>query len=119
MELRYATDRTFIENDEDPGARIYVRSVSELRRRHEDYLILGKFQGQEGLSGLISGVKAAVFARADGRKAIALWNDTDDIMPVSVCAEGFEPDAWASVDGDGDGRAKSIGPGEILLLYQK
>lgn len=119
MELRYETDRTFIEADGDPAARDYVFRLARMRKDHEDYLLLGRFLAQEGLSGLTPGVKAAVFAREDGRRAAVLWNDTDETLPVRLTLDGQVLTAWASPEGAGDGIPETIGPECALMLYQK
>lgn len=119
MELRYETDRTFIEEDRDPADRDYAFRLAKMRADHEDYLILGRFLAQEGLSGLTPGVKAAVYAREDGRRAVALWNDTDETLPIGVVLEGQALNAWVSPEGAGDGIPGTIGPEGAMMLYMK
>ena len=118
MELRYRTDRAFIEQDEDAQAREYVAKIAAMRRRHEDYLILGRYMAQEGLENGNPAVKAAVFAREDGKRAVALWNDTDEAQPVSVALAGQALTAYASTEGDGEGIPQTIAPEDVLLLVE-
>ena len=118
MELRYRTDRAFIEADEGREAREYVASVAALRRRHEDYLITGRFMAQEGLHNGNPAVKAAVFMREDGKRAVALWNDTDDAQPVSIALDGQRLTAHACAQGDGEGVPQTLAAEDVLLLYE-
>lgn len=119
MELRYVTDIHFIEGDEDPAAREYVYKVSQLRRKFADYLLLGRYMAQEKLVNGNACVKASVYQNADGKRAVMLWNDTESQQPVNFTCEDAVLNAWASPDGEGDGVPATIGPEEILLIYQK
>ena len=119
MEIRYAPDRRFLESDEDPASREYVRQVAQMRRRHEDYLLLGRFAAGEGLAGVAPGLVAAVFVRQDGKRACVLWNDTDGPLPVRVRAEGTVWNACATPAGDSDGIPGQIGSQAAMMLYAK
>lgn len=119
MELRYATDRAFIEADEGRAEREYVQKLARLRREHEDYLLLGRFLAQEGLRNGNQAVKAALFAREDGRKAVAVWNDTEQPQPIDLSAEGECWNAWASPENRGEGVPATVAPQEVLLIYTK
>ena len=89
-----------------------------MRRRHEDYLILGRYMAQEGLEAYNPSVHTAVFKREDGKRAVALWNDTDVAQPVSVALAGQALTAYASPDGDGEGIPQTIAPDGVLLLVE-
>ncbi|MDD3411564.1 MAG: DUF6259 domain-containing protein [Eubacteriales bacterium] len=117
MELRYQTDRDAIEAGEGMEERAYGKRVAQLRRQHEDFLLLGRFLATEGLTNDNSAVMAGVFQREDGRRCVALWNDSDAAQPVRVSLEGQALTAWASPEGEGAGVPAQIGPEEIMLLY--
>lgn len=118
MELRFATDRELIRAGEHAEERDYVAKLAALRRRFEDYLLLGTFKGQEGLQEIVPGVKAGLFVRADGKTAAVLWNDTANAQPVRL-AEAHAWNAWASAAGEGDGIPAEIASQQVLFLYEK
>ena len=119
MELRYFTDKEFILNDEDPERRIWVKKVSDLRRRFSAYLLEGFFRAEEGLQNTNPNVKACVFEAEDGKRAAALWNDTDEAQQIDLTLDGMKLNAWASPDGEGEGIPESMPAESILLLYAK
>lgn len=114
MELRYDTDQRFIREDAAPERRRYAKQVSDLRRKYEDFLLLGTFRADEGIER--ANVYAQTFVSADGRRAVALWNDTDETVVPEVQLTCGRVSAFATVDGEGEGMPASMAPNSVALL---
>ena len=114
MELRYDTDQRFIREDQAPEKREYAKKVADLRRKYEDFLLLGTFRADEGIEE--SNVYANVFVAKDGRRAVALWNDRDEtVAPVLRMTRG-KVARWADTDGkEGNGLPEEMAPNTVLL----
>ncbi len=115
MELRYDTDRSFIRNGEEPEKRLYAKKVADLRRKYEEYLILGTFRADEGIEK--SSVYANIFVTADGRRAAALWNDREEPVKPELVLTNGRISGWANADGEeGSGLPDSMPPDSILFV---
>lgn len=117
MELRYDTDRQFIRNDEAPEKRIYAKKTADLRRKYEDYLLLGTFRADEGISH--ANVLASVFQTDDGRSLAVLWNDTEKAIVPEIGFDGLQVASWADIHGEGSGTPKEMAPNSLMLLFLK
>ena len=115
MELRYDTDRQFVRNDEDPEKRIYAKKVADLRRKYEKYLLQGIFRADEGIER--SNMYANIFAAADGSRAVALWNDSEqEVIPELMLTCGH-PIAWENADGEkGSALPERMTPNSIAIV---
>ena len=117
MELRYDTDQRFIREDAAPERRIYAKKVSDLRRKYEDFLLLGTFRADEGIE--YANVYADTFVAADGRRAVALWNDSDETVKLDLILTSGTVASWATIDGAGEGVPESMAPNSVALLLIK
>ena len=115
MELRYDPDRELIRSGGMPEERAYAKKVADLRRRYRDYLLLGTFRADEGIEE--SSVPANVFVTAGGRRAAALWNDSEEaVRPVLRLSEGRIA-GWADAEGEeGSGLPASMPPDSVLFV---
>ena len=60
-----------------------------------------------------------MFRAEDGKTAVMLWNDTCSEQSVKIALEGAALNAWVSPNCEGDGVPSTIGPDEIIFVYQK
>ena len=115
MELRYDTDQRFIRSDAGKEQRIYTKKVADLRRKYEDYLLLGDFRADEGIRS--ANLLAETFVTKDGKTAVALWNDRDEaVVPEVRLEDNLTVTGWATVDGSGEGMPAELGANQIALL---
>ncbi|MDY2792404.1 MAG: DUF6259 domain-containing protein [Eubacteriales bacterium] len=114
MELRYDTDQRFIREDAAPERRVYAKKVSDLRRKYEDFLLLGTFRADEGIEH--ANVYADTFVAADGRRAVALWNDSLETIRLDLALTKGTVASWATVDGEGSGMLERMAPNSVALL---
>lgn len=116
MELRYLTDQRDIRADVEAQKRIYAKAVADLRREFEDYLLLGTFRADEDVESHDPALIATQFRAPDGRRAIALWNDTDQSRLVKIDIKGMRPLHYATVRARGEGMPARLGPNEIAIV---
>ena len=116
MEVRYLGDQQDIRADAEPEKRIYAKAVADLRREYEDYLLLGTFRADEGVVCHTPGLIATVFQAEDGRKALALWNDSEDECTVCVELQGLNALRYATLQARGDGMPARLAGNQIALV---
>ena len=88
------TDKEFLLADKAPEKRKYAHDMAQLRRRHENALLLGTFLDDEGVQ--MGGGLIGKRFRGDGEEALVIWNDSDEEKLLDAKVEGFE---IISVDG--------------------
>ena len=116
MELRYLTDQIDIRRDAEPEKRKYAKAMADLRRKYEDYLLLGVFRAEEGILNEDSAIISTVFKAKDGRKAIVLWNDTDSARPVQIALEGMKAIRYETLRHHGAGIPRQLEANEIAII---
>jgi len=116
MELRYLTDQIDIRNDAEPTKRVYVKAMADLRRKYEDYLLLGTFRADEGIVNDDPSMIATQFKAEDGRKAIVIWNDADSTRPVHVQLDGMKAVRFETIRRSGEGMPWQLGPNEVAVV---
>ncbi len=116
MELRYLTDQIDIRRDAEPNKRIYTKAVADLRRKYEDYLLLGTFRADEGIVNDQVGMIATQFKAQDGRKVIVLWNDADYTRSVQVQLGGMKAVRYETISKEGAGMPWQLGANELAVV---
>ena len=102
MELRYLTDQKDIRNDAEPEMRKYARAVADLRRKYEDYLLLGTFRADEGIENNDPSLIATRFRAENGKSVLVLWNDTEETRPVQLRLSGMKAMRYETIVGSGE-----------------
>ena len=62
---------------------------------------------------------ADTFVAADGRRAVALWNDSEETIKLELALEKGTVTSWATVDGEGEGMLETMTPNSVALLLIK
>ena len=93
----------------------YMRQVAELRRRHGDLLLTGRFRDVEGITVEGEGIVGKAF-ESDSQVGVVLWNPDEEARAAKVSVAGckfaaaYAPESSAEVDPDA-----AIGPESICL----
>lgn len=114
MELRYDTDQIFVREDYAPEKRIYAKQVADLRRKYEEYLLMGTFCADEGIA--TANMLANVFRAIDGSRIAALWNDSPNVLRPEVVLTNGKVIGWSTVDAEGEGMIEQLLPNGIAVL---
>ena len=59
---------------------------------------------------------ADTFVAADGRRAVALWNDSLETIRLDLALTKGTVASWATVDGEGSGMLERMAPNSVALL---
>lgn len=114
MELRYLSDREFVEENRHPEWKEYARAVCALRKKHAELLLNGTYSCDEALTQANPALSHGVFTR-DGAQCLVFWNDTDEQLPLNLC--GREIARWETPSAQGEGAPASIAPNSVVVIF--
>ena len=116
MELRYLTDQRDIRNDAEPEMRKYARAVADLRRKYEDYLLLGTFRADEGIENDDPSLIATRFLGENGKSVLVLWNDAEETRPVQLKLSGMKAMRYETIVGSGEGMPAFLEANSLAIV---
>ena len=114
MELRYQSDRDFIEENRHPEWKEYAQAVCALRKKHADLLLEGTYSCAPALAQANPALNHGVFTQGD-RQCLVFWNDSDEELPLDLCGRAVH--AWETPDGQGEGTPEHIAPNSVVVLF--
>ncbi len=113
MELRYLEDQRDTREGRHAEWKAYAKRVADLRKKYADLLLTGLYRADSGFVNENPALAAALY-EGETRRAIAVWNDTEEPQPVRV--SGVTVRGYATPDGEGEGCPEVIAPGAVALL---
>ena len=114
MELRYQSDRDFIEENRHPEWKEYARAMCALRKRHADLLLEGAYSCDPALEKANPALNHGVFTQG-GRQCVVFWNDSDEELPLDLCGRAVQ--SWETPDAQGEGAPERIAPNSVVVLF--
>lgn len=116
MEVRYLKDRQFIETNQKPEWKEYVRKVTAIRLKYADLLINGIYSSNSQIEKTNPSLKHGLFTTEKGDHCcIVLWNDNDEDIALRLDNKGFV--RWETVDQQGEGIPTSILSNSFVILF--
>ena len=114
MELRYLSDKEFIEENRHPEWKAYARAVCALRKRHAELLLKGTYSCDEQLTAANPALNHGVFTQG-GEQCVVFWNDSNEEVALDLCGRCVT--RWETPDEQGEGLPERIAPNSVLVLF--
>ena len=117
LEVRYLMDREFLENGCRAEWKEYARAVTELRRRHSDLLLSGRYSNKPDLEAANPTLHHGFFTAEDGSQCVVLWNNSGEEQPLDIC--GYQISHWENATDSGIELPTSLEPDTIIVAFLK
>ena len=114
MELRYQSDRDFIEENRHPEWKEYAQAVCALRKKHADLLLEGTYSCDPALAQANPALNHGLFTQGN-RQCLVFWNDSDEELPLNLCGRAVH--AWETPASQGEGTPEHIAPNSVVVLF--
>lgn len=87
MELRYRADREDIRADKFASSREYAKKISDLRRKYSDFIDMGRYTDDIGITSGSRTLIAKGF-ESDNQLTVTLWNDSSEAQLPDISVQG-------------------------------
>ena len=115
LEIRYASDKKFLMNNEKQQWRDYARDVAQLRSHYADALLCGTYREQEGITLDNKTIGCSLF-ESETMSCIVLWNDTEEVQQFSLCHESKQIVGWETINDKGSTAINIIEANSVMVL---
>lgn len=115
FEIRYLMDREYIEDNRRAEWNEYAALVTELRTRHADLLLTGRYSCNVELAAANPALHHGFFTAEDGSTCAVFWNNSPKELPLDVC--GHKATHWENANESGTEIPTTLDPDSIIVVF--
>ena len=114
LEIRYLTDRQYVEEDHHPEWKEYAAAVTKMRQKHPALLLNGRYSCNPELAAANPFLKHGFFTAGD-EKCVVFWNDTDEDFPLNLGS--YTARSWETPYESGEGAPDTLPADAVIVIF--